>query len=441
MTDSPFADLNGLPFYDEPALYIHLGGMIRGWEFGGWKRESMSWKTGCYIHTGLSGPQFRFEGPDVAAFFASICSNSFAKFPIGSMKHGVMCNEAGLVATHGILQRNAEEEYRWFAAGPWPMYQLAKTSFNVTPRVVRGYLTQIAGPRALDALERATGEDLRDISFLRFRNTRIAGKTVEIGRIGMAGNLAFEVRGPMEEGPAVYDAIFKAGRDFGMERLGWRTYLVNHVEGGFPQQTWTFCAAQWQDPGFLELNEKHGFRVKPVVSGSVDPANLRARQRSPLELNWQGSVRFDHDFIGRQALETEAANPRRKTVTLRWNADDVIDIHASLLRKGEEYKTMDLPTTPTWLHGTLAHADHIRKDGREVGYASGTIYSYYFREVLSMGVIDIDQASIGNEVIVQWGDHGHRIKDVRATVERFPYMQEGRNDQIDLTTLAKQTAE
>jgi hypothetical protein len=42
----------------------------------------------------------------------------------------------------------------------------------------------------------------------------------------------------------------------------------------------------------------------------------------------------------------------------------------------------------TWLHGALA--DHIRKDGREIGYSSGTIYSCYFREVLSMGVIDLD---------------------------------------------------
>lgn len=211
MIVSPFADLNGLPFYEEPALYIQLGGQIRGWEFGGWKRESMSWKTGCYIHTGLSGLQFRFEGPDIAKFFASICTNSFAKFPVGSMKHAVMCNDEGLVATHGILQRNAEEEYRWFAAGPWPMYQLAKTSFAVKPRIVRGYLTQVAGPRALDALERATGESLRDIGFLRFRNSRIAGKTVEIGRIGMSGNLAFEMRGPIEEGPEVYDAVFQVG--------------------------------------------------------------------------------------------------------------------------------------------------------------------------------------------------------------------------------------
>jgi hypothetical protein len=80
MIVSPFADLNGLPFYEEPALYIHLGGQIRGWEFGGWKRESMSWKTGCYIHTGLSGLQFRFEGPDIARFSPASARTALRSF-------------------------------------------------------------------------------------------------------------------------------------------------------------------------------------------------------------------------------------------------------------------------------------------------------------------------------------------------------------------------
>jgi hypothetical protein len=70
----------------------------------------------------------------------------------------------------------------------------------------------------------------------------------------------------------------------------------------------------------------------------------------------------------------------------------VIDIFASLLRPGEEYKTIDLPTSPTWLEGLSAHADHIMNDERELGVSSGTIYSYYFREVLSMGCIDVDLA-------------------------------------------------
>ena len=82
------------------------------------------------------------------------------------------------------------------------------------------------------------------------------------------------------------------------------------------------------------------------------------------------------------------------------------------------------------------HADHLLKDGRSIGYSSGTIYSYFHRQVLSLGSIDIDQEAIGNEVVVQWGDHGRRIKDVRATVERFPYLAEGRNDRVDTATLA-----
>ena len=83
----------------------------------------------------------------------------------------------------------------------------------------------------------------------------------------------------------------------------------------------------------------------------------------------------------------------------------------------------------------LAHADHILKDGHQVGVSSGTIYSYFFREVLSLGCIDIDLAKIGTEVIVQWGNHGGRIKNVRAIVEWFPYLAEGRNDQVDTAKL------
>jgi vanillate/3-O-methylgallate O-demethylase len=167
------------------------------------------------------------------------------------------------------------------------------------------------------------------------------------------------------------------------------------------------------------------------VSGSVDPADRRARLRTPVELRWERAVRFDHDFTGRAALEAEVANPRRRVVTLRWNAEDVIDIYASLLQPGAEYKTIDLPTSPPWSEGMNVHADHLLKDGRPVGVSSGTIYSYFYREVLSHGSIDADQAEVGNEVVVQWGDHGGRIKDVRATVERFPYLTEGRNDEVD----------
>jgi vanillate/3-O-methylgallate O-demethylase len=288
------------------------------------------------------------------------------------------------------------------------------------------YLFQVAGPTALQVLERVTGENLSDIRFLTFRNTRINGTQTEIARIGMSGNLAYELHGPIEDGPKIYEAIYEAGRDLGIQRLGWGTYLVNHVEGGFPQATWTFTGAPPKlDPAVLAAMA-NGI----LVSGSVDPADMRARFRTPVEVRWHNMAKFDHDFVGRAAVEAEVANPRRTTVMLRWNPDDVVDVHASLLRKGPAYKPIDLPATNRW---PLAHADHILKDGRRVGVSSGTIYSYYFREVLSMGCVDLAVSNIGTDVVVQWGDYGGPIKEVRATVERFPYLTEGRNSDVALS--------
>ena len=65
--------------------------------------------------------------------------------------------------------------------------------------------------------------------------------------------------------------------------------------------------------------------------------------------------------------------------------------------------------------------------------ASFAANSSGFREFLSLGCIDIEAARHGNEVIVQWGDHGGAIKDIRATVARFPYRSEGRNSDLDMT--------
>ena len=121
------------------------------------------------------------------------------------------------------------------------------------------YLFQIAGPTSLETLERATGEACATSQFLRFRDAKIDGKTVEVGRIGMSGNLAYELRGPIEDGPEIYDAVLKAGKDLGIQRLGWRTYLVNHVEGGFPQMNWQFYSAADLDPGYMAMVAASGF--------------------------------------------------------------------------------------------------------------------------------------------------------------------------------------
>jgi glycine cleavage system aminomethyltransferase T len=427
--DSTFTARLAHPFYGDHVLY-HVYNLrpgyptLRAWEFNGWPRESLSWRTGCYIHAGLSGSgPISIKGPGAKRYLQGILINSLDKFPVGSMKHGVMLTEDGLIAAHGIIERKGDHHFESFAGGPPGAHQSIAVPADVEIERLNHYLFQIAGPTALQVLERATGESLRDVRFLRFRDTRINGVRTEIGRIGMTGGLAYELHGPLDDGPAIYDAIYRAGQDLGIERLGWGTYLVNHVEGGFPQHTWTFVDAA---PPSTRLEVMRHYQI----SGSVEPTNTRARMRTPVEVNWHTMARFDHDFIGREALAAEIANPRRTTVTLRWNPDDVMDTYASLLRPGPTYRPVDLPYAPQrW---PMAHADHVLMAGREIGYSSGTIYSSGFREFLSLGCLDIEAARPGNEVIVQWGDHGGAIKDIRAVVARFPYLSEGRNSDLDM---------
>jgi hypothetical protein len=53
-----------------------------------------------------------------------------------------------------------------------------------------------------------------------------------------------------------------------------------------------------------------------------------------------------------------------------------------------------------------------------------------------MAVLDEEYAVEGKEVVVRWGDFGGRIKEVSATVARFPYLAEARNDQVVTAQIA-----
>jgi len=433
---SPFNRPSPIPFYPEYGMYFLDGSTIRQWEFNGWKRETLSWKQSCYIHGGLSMPgQLLYKGPDAERFLSEIFVNGFKNFRPGTAKHGIACDENGLIAGHGVIQRLGEDEFCVYVAGTWTLFRHSLTGFDVTQTPLDRFLFQVAGPTALATLEAAAGETLRDIGFLRYRNISIAGHTVQIMRLGMAGTLAYELHGATADGPEVYDAVVRAGTPFGIERLGWQSFPVNHVEGGFPQQFWTFTPSVHDHPGYQEFAARNPFLPKlPPFVGSIDPANRRARYRTPMECGWQGSVKLDHDFIGRAALEHELAAPKRTVVTLEWDPDDVLDIYASLFRPAEEYKYLEIPGSPAHRR-TYAHADHVLKDGHEIGVSSGTIYSYYFRKVISLATLDLGEATIGNEVTVLWGDFGSRIKSVRARVARFPYLNEGRNRDVDVSTI------
>lgn len=424
-----------VPDYPDVQLYANMFGKMLTWEAEDWITASLSWKKGCYIHAGISGPEATIKGPDAQALVSMSSINDCYKWKIGTAKHLVMCDENGLINCHGLCNRTGEDSFALSAAVPWPWVQLLNTGNYNAELVTRDiFVYQIAGPKSLTCIEDLTQTDLHDLKCLAFRKIKIPGFDceVEVERVGMSGTLSYELRGPAEFGPEIYDAVYQLGKEkYDMARLGWRTYTVNHTEAGYPQFSVHWLEAMMFDPEF----KASPFNAwNPPLTGSYSPDDYRARLRTPGEVGWSWMAKFNHDFVGRAAVEAEAKNPTKTIVTLVWNKEDVIDIYASQFRDGEPYKYMEMPSAPQ--QPTGAHADRVlNKDGKVIGVSSCAIYSAYFRDTISHCTIDIDQATPGNEVIIEWGDFGGKIKQIKATVSRYPYLDLVRNEKYDMNTV------
>ncbi len=451
MANEQYADPSGInvsktadrsPFVPhDPSVHLYVGNTfnhIVPYEYTGWRDETMAWKDTSYIHGNLNpSPTYRITGPDALKFLSDTCVNSFKNFPIGSGKHAIMCNEAGQVMMDGVLVRLAEDDFITYWMAPYIGYALEKGNYNAVGEDLTGkvFLFQLAGPKSLEILEKATGQDLHEILFMRQGKSSIKGMAFSVLRMGMAGTLAYELHGKIEDAIPVYNALLDAGAEFGIRRLGMRAYMMNHTEDGFPQAYYHFPYPWGEDQGFAKALGQWD-RMWASLRGSMG-TDIKLRYRTPVELGWGKMIKFDHEFVGRAALEKEIAHPRRKMVTLVWNVDDILDVHASQYRPGVPYLPMD---EPNHAPGTGLWADKVLKNGKVVGISSGRAYSYNYREMLSLCSIDVAEGEPGNEVKVLWGEEGSRQKEIRAIVSRFPYLNENRNQDVDVGNIPRVNA-
>lgn len=164
-----------------------------------------------------------------------------------------------------------------------------------------------------------------------------------------------------------------------------------------------------------------------MYGGSYCPDDIQDLYVTPWDLGYGHLLKFDHDFIGRTALEAMATGPHGGKVTLLWNSDDVERVYASQFGRGPRYKQMEFPMMAIgWPHVDVV----TDADGRFVGRSMYCGYSGNERIVLSLATLDADHLTPGTEVTVTWGEPGggsrkphvesHEQTQVRATVAPAP---------------------
>lgn len=390
---------------------------------------------GCFLNI---SPVYDVWGPDAVKLLNYVCVNrDFAKLKVGGSRHAILCDEKGRMLADGVLMRKEENLYRTYWLAPVISYYVDTLGMDVHGKwVLDEFFFQIDGPRSLEIMEKVSRCDLHNLKFAQHKNIRIADTDVTIHRLGMSGCLAYEMHGDRSKAEDVYDAIAQAGEEFGIRRLGFVNYCRNHTQAGYPNQ-WIHYWYPWFDDEKLGEYVKNCPYVNPMHkagyhflgSAADNPQNAFV---TPFDVKWEYLINYDHDFIGKAALEQLKKNPPRTAVTLEWDAGDVGKVFASqFMGKDTEpcdeiVSTGDGGEAPFFMSKVLA-------DGKMIGMTAGRSRDYYHRRMISLAFIDKAYAVEGKELTVIWGTNPATAMEVRATVAPFPYYnEEYRNETFDV---------
>jgi vanillate/3-O-methylgallate O-demethylase len=415
-------------------------------EYSNWRDEQRAWReTAVLFDQSHHMANIYVEGSDALKMLSYLATNSFAKFPVDRAKQFAPCSYDGYVIGDGILFHLEENRLVFVGRAPaasWIQFHAETGGFNVqvqkddrSPSNPRGkavvrtvYRYQIQGPNAPQILEKLNGGPVPEIKFFNMGAINIAGRKVRALRHGMAGAPGLEIWGPYEEREEIRAAIVAAGKDFGMREVGARAYATNTLESGWIPSPLPAVYTGEKMKAYRQWLPAESYEGTGSLGGSFASNKIEDYYTTPFELGYGPFVKFDHDFIGREALEKFAKEPQRKKVTFKWNADDVSKVFRSLLEPGEIYKYIDLPLS----NYSSASYDKVLGRGHTVGLSMFSGYSYNERSMLSLGVVDPD-IEIGNEVTIVWGEENggtnkatverHKQIEIRAVVSPVPYSE------------------
>ena len=292
--------------------------------------------------------KYKVSGEGSAEWLQGLFTNTLPK--IGRTNLTAMLNPQGRIVGEFSVSRIGPDEFflfgsqaaevhhpRWFLSHMPKPSDVDPIHFEVLALSMVG-LT-VAGPRSREVLQKITTISLSnsDFPFMSFRKVDLGMAPVWLSRMTYTGDLGYEIWMEPEYQRYLFDVLWDAGREFDMRLFGFRALITMRLEKNFG--TW-----------FREY--------RPIYT--------------PLEAGMDRVLKFDHDFIGRDAVEAEkaAGGPKRKLTMFVVDPDP--DSPADVI--GDE---------PIWHHDTV------------VGWITSGGYAHYSGVSLAWGYIPTELADPG----------------------------------------------
>jgi aminomethyltransferase len=225
----------------------------------------------------------KITGPDALEYLNRLLTRDVSKLKPGRVSYCVWCDDEGQVIDDGTVFHMRPGEYLLCSQErqlDW--LSISALGFDVTITEPTHELAALAvqGPTSCSVLRKMGLADIQNLKPFGITWFDFQGSELMVSRTGFTGDLGYEVWIEAPRAEALWDALFAAGKEYGIRPIGTHALEMTRIEAGFIQAGVDFLPA--------------------------DEAVRPGRTRSPFELGLSWLVDFKKpNFTGRAALLEE----------------------------------------------------------------------------------------------------------------------------------------
>ncbi len=180
------------------------------------------------------------KGPKALDLLQKVCSNDASKLTLGQAQYSCFPNGKGGIVDDIIVYyfepekymlvvnaSNVEKDWNWLNEN---------NSFGAELENASDHTAQLAvqGPKATELLQKLTSVNLSEVPYYHFTVGDFAGvKNVILSNTGYTGAGGFELYFYPEYGKQIWDALFEAGKEYGLKPIGLGARDTLRLEKGF----------------------------------------------------------------------------------------------------------------------------------------------------------------------------------------------------------------
>jgi aminomethyltransferase len=255
--------------------------------------------------------KYEITGKDAEVMLNRLITRDLKKLAINRVAYTVWCTDDGRIIDDGTVFRLADDHFILKCGSPCTAW-LRKAAFGFDDVTVTDISDTLAGlslqgPTSCAVLKKMGLTGIEEAKAFDIRHFPFAGDTLRVSRTGFTGDLGYELWIRRELALELWDAVYSAGEDYGIQPYGEAATNMARLEAGFIMPFMDFAEAfktvhfeHDQTPFELQL----GWLVdldKPHFSGRA--ALLEEKRRGPkwtlarldIEGNWpaEGSIIYD----------------------------------------------------------------------------------------------------------------------------------------------------